>query len=581
MRSAVVLVIISLLSLAPGKLAAAGPLPICAGHEFRSAFHLVVEHQLLLDENASTAEELAEISESALAMRQDLGQLPLCADAIVISRLFIQLGGDYLARAALDLAGLPAADNPYFALLPDDQTRIEDRLAAMLAIDRSGAPPADQRASPACEAEDWRLLDDAIAAFLELAEAPKDEPELEAIDQLLRWREADLPALPDCAHSIDLLHALNAAATDSAANQAFTYGGLPREGNPFPPLLEASLAAISGWQAAHSQAGPSGSAWSAADRPGAESLPPCAPADLAAAADMRSEYAALMEGAETAADPEAFGNDQIAFRDARLSSLPDCAEAFALRWWLAEDLADAALLGALESGAQASIGQGPREAIADNEARLSSSRARLDLRLASDSRHMVADSQAARECDEADHVFFFVYLAPEFWRLADAVLAIRLPQEVPAVIDQSYAFRQLLWERLPRCDDALEMGWLMRSAAADAVAMLALELADAPVWDIPYLPRIAGDINQFSELARAFISPCGKLDGATKTYYVVAENIANIRACASTACAIVTTAVRGQRLDVADDMSNWYEIVMPNCESAFIAGFLASQTPPG
>lgn len=186
----------------------------------------------------------------------------------------------------------------------------------------------------------------------------------------------------------------------------------------------------------------------------------------------------------------------------------------------------------------------------------------------------------APSCDDADHLFFYVYLIPEFWRFTDATLSLSQPDEVAAFIDMSYAFRRLIWANLPRCADALEMGLIMRSVAADTAAMLALELAGAPAQDSPYLPKIAADIERFSEWADQFNATCGAVNSATTTYYVVAENIANIRACASTSCIIVTTASRGQRLDVVDDLSNWYEVILPSCETAYIAGFLASQTPP-
>ena len=575
------LLFISLLSLGPVSLADDSPLPICAADEFLAAFHKVVEHQVLVDESIATLEDLARVSGLMLEMRQELAQLPLCAEAIAIRRLLTQLGGDALARAALAIGGLPAADNPYLTRLPDDQARIEAPLAAMLAVERSEALPAGQRDLPACQAEDWTQLDEAAAALLELAIRTADAGDpaeaLSAIESGLLWREDRLETLPECAESIDLLYAISAASTDSAANLAFTRGGLAAESNPFPPLLEASLAAIRRWRDLHSLKAASPLQPSERRFGRLSQLPPCAEAEpFAALADMQSEYADLIQDARDAdsiADLADFANAQLAFRAARLAPLPHCAEALELRWQLAEALADAALKSAVAAGAPASLAPGQPAALAANDARAATSWARLDSLIGR------ADS-AAPECDEVDHVFFFAYLAPEFWGLTNTALAIALPQEVPAFIDQSYAFRQLLWEYLPRCRGALEMGLLMRSVAADATAMLALELAGAPPWEIPYLPKVAGDIQQFFELASEFITACGNLDGASKTYYVVAQNIANIRACASTTCAIVNTAARGQRLDVIDDMSNWYEIVMPSCETAFIAGFLASETPP-
>ena len=587
-RMAFFVLVISL-CLCPAALAADNPLPICAGDEFLEAFHQVVEHQVLFDNEVATYEELVRVSEIALATRHDLAQLPACSEAIVIERLLTALGGDALARAALRLAGAPDAENPYLIGLPADQARIEDQLAAMLAIDRSAALPAERRELPACQAEDWSLLDVAASSLLLLAQATPggaDPAEsLSAIDQLLRWREDNLGALPECAESIDLLQAISEAATDAAADQAFKYGSMPAGLSPFPPLLQTSLAAIRDWRDLHSLKAASEAASPKAADPGLSQLPACADADaIAAFMDSQSEYAALIEAAvraDSIASLVAFANEQFDFRKARLLPLPHCVEAFALRWWTAEALADAALRSAIVAGAPASIAPDIHPAFAENEARASASWARLEDRLSRGDRALDGSmTAAAPECRDSDHVFLFTYLVPEFWKLTDFAMSISLPQAVPAFIERSYAFRELLWAHLPRCDAALEMGLLMRSAAADAAAMLALELAGAQAWDIPYLPQVAGDIDRFFALAGEFITPCGNLTGDTKTYYVVAENIANIRACASTNCEILTTATRGQQLDVADDMSNWYKIVLPNCETAFIAGFLASQTPP-
>ncbi len=587
MRRLAILVIIILLS--PASLAEDGSLPICTDGKFLEYFNMIVEHQIVFDGDITNASMLNAVSRAQMASRESYqAELPMCSDAVAIQRLLIQLGGDALARAALELADLPDGENPYLLRLPDDQARIESLLSAMLGIDRSGALQSERRELPACEPDDWSRLNDAADAFLDLSNLTSDEADpaaaLAAIDRLLLWREENIPGLPECAESIDLIQAMSAAATDSAAYQAFTYGGVSLERNPFPPLLEASIATVTSWQEQHPFTTVS-QAMSTTRALTENQLPSCPDAELSKAFEgLQSEYAALLERAASAdsiADMADFAEAQISLRDSRLAQLPMCAEAFELRWWTAEVLADAALQSAIEQGAPESIAQGHRATMADNDTRASSGWENLESALASDaSRSIASGGSAARECGDADQVFLFTYLVPEFGRLTDAALAISQPEEVSAFIDKSFAFRRLLWANLPRCADALEMGSLMRSVAADTVAMLALELAGAPVWDIPYLPKIAGDIERLFEWTGEFNTTCGSIEGATTTYYVVAENIANIRSCASTNCAITTTAHRGQRLDVVDDLSNWYEIILPTCETAFVAGFLLSQTPP-
>ncbi len=585
MRRLALILCIIVLNLSPASLADDSAFPLCADDDFLKFFNMIVEHQIEFEADITSASMLHRVSRAQMERREAYtSELPMCADAIAIQRLLIQLGGDALARAALELADLSAGENPYLQRLPVDQARIERLLATMIGADRSGASPSDQRDLPACQPGDWALLEDAAAELLDASDSARDDTDpsatLAAIDRLLRWRENNIPSLPQCADSIALIQALSAAATDSAAYLAFTFGGVSQERNPFPPLLEASIATITNWQEQLPQLRFS----QAARIFSGNQLPACAPGDLSRALEsLPSDYAALIERAasvDSSADLVDYGKAQIAFRESRLAQLPFCAEAFAWRWWTAEALADAALRSAIAGGAPYTIATAHRSAMSENAERASSAGA--DFKDALDG---VPTTTATRRldapaCRDADHVFLFAYLVPEFWKLTDAALAISQPQEVPPFIDQSFAFRRLLWEHLPRCADALEAGALMQAVAADFVAMLALELAQTPITDIPYLPSIASDINRFFQWADQFASTCGSLNGGTTTYYVVAENIANIRSCASTSCAITTTAHRGQRLDVVDDTSTWYEIVLPSCEAAFIAGFLASQTPP-
>lgn len=588
MRRFVILVILILMCLAPASLADESELPICAGGEFRDAFNAIVEHQLLIDEPVSSMGDLQRLSAALLEKRRDhAAQLPICADAIAIQRLLIQLGGDFLARSALEFANLPASENPYLLRLPDAQARIKDLLSTMLGIDRSDAPPPAERDLPACAPDDMNLLADAAAAFLELepakGEGATPAETIDAIDRLLHWREVHIPPLPLCAESIDLIQALSAASTDSATAKAFSYGGVSAARNPFPPLLDTSIATVTSWLKQWSAAVLSQAAGSSPLSARDGRLPPCAPSDLPAEfKELRSEYFALLERADAIVDLADYGEAQIAFRESRLANLPNCEEAFALRWFSAETLADFARRDAVDRDAPAATIDSLSSAIADSKARAESLWVILEDLLADAARRSgEASAAAAPECSDADHVFLFSYLVPEFWEFTDAALMISQAQDVAALADQSYALRQLLWTHLPRCDDALEIGLLMRAIAADTNAMLRLELAGVAVGEIPYLQKIARDMDRLFDWIGEFFSTCGGINGATLTYFVIAENIANVRACASTNCSIVTTASRGQRLDVVDDLSNWYEIVLPNCETAYIAGFLASQTPPG
>ncbi len=587
MRRLATLLCAVVLCLSPASLADDSALPLCADEEFLKFFNMIVEHQIEFDADITSASMLQRVSRAQMERRASYtSELPMCSDAISIQILLIQLGGDALARAALESAGLPADENPYLLRLPDSQARIEDLLSTMLGVDRSDAPPPSERKLPACEMADFSLLAVVAAAFLDLdlSSAGDGNPteSIDAIVQLLQWREDNIPQLPLCAESIELVQALSAAATDYAAAKAFFYAGFSAARNPFPPLMQAGIATVSSWLDRWSAAVVEQSFAAPAGATGKGRLPPCAPADLPADfGKLRSEYVALLERADASAALANYGAAQIAFRQSRLAQLPSCDEAFALRWFGMEALADVTLRLAVDSGAPALTNASPPSGIADSEARAAELWTTLEDLLTPGRPQMDEDKAAtATECSDADELFLLSYLLPEFWEFTEVALMITQPDEVAALVDQSYAFRQLVWTHLPRCDDALAIGFLMRAIAADMVAMLALELAGLPAAEIPFLPNISSDLEGLFKRIGKYFTTCGNANGATTTYYVIAENIANVRACASTNCNIVTTASRGQRLDVVDDLSNWYEIVLPNCETAFIAGFLASQTPP-
>ncbi len=588
MRRLAILVNLILMSLSLAVLADDSALPICTAEEFLKFFNMIVEHQIEFDADITNASMLHRASRAQMERREAYtSELPMCADAIAIQRLLIQLGGDALARAALESAGLPAGQNPYLSRLPDSQARIEDLLSTMLGVDRSAAPSPLERELPACDMADLSLLADAAAAFLDLdpsiGEGANPTESVDAINRILQWREDNVPLLPLCAESIDLVQAMSAAATDSAAATAFAYAGLSAERNPFPPLLEAGAKTVTNWLDQWSATIIDQASARPAHSIGDGLLPPCAPSDLPAEFEaLQSEYAALLERANASANLADDGAAQIAFRQSRLAKLPICEEAFALRWFSMEALADVSLRHAVDGGAPATIIESLPAAMGDSEARAANLWTDLENSLARGERQQGESiGAAAPKCSDADELFVLSYLLPEFWEFTDTALAITQPHEVAALVNQSYAFRQLLWTHLPHCNEALAMGLLMRAIAADIVAMLALELAGLPAAEIPYLPKISRDMERFFDWIGEFYSVCGNVNGATTIYYVTAENIANVRACGSTNCNIVTTASRGQRIDVVDDLSNWYEIVLPNCETAFIAGFLASQTPPG
>ena len=282
MRRLAILLCIIVLCFSPASLADDSALPLCADEEFLKFFNMIVEHQIEFDADITSARMLHRVSRAQMERREAYAsELPMCSDAIAIQRLLVQLGGDALARAALESAGLPAAENPYLLRLPDSQARIEDLLSTMLGVDRSNAPSTTERKLPACEMADLSLLVVVADEFLDLiplsGEGANPAESIDAINRLLQWREYNIPLLPLCAESIDLVQALSATATDSAAANAFVYAGFSAERNPFPALLKASIATVASWLDHWSAMVVEQSSAAPAGATGKGRLPPCAP----------------------------------------------------------------------------------------------------------------------------------------------------------------------------------------------------------------------------------------------------------------------------------------------------------------
>ena len=88
-------------------------------------------------------EQLLSFSEEQMAWRaENIPGVPHCAELLEIRTLLIQLNGDFVARAGLQLAAVPAEDNPYMRL-PGDQERVD---ALAYSSETSGTDTSQARA---------------------------------------------------------------------------------------------------------------------------------------------------------------------------------------------------------------------------------------------------------------------------------------------------------------------------------------------------------------------------------------------------------------------------------------------------
>ncbi|MYD09153.1 MAG: SH3 domain-containing protein [Chloroflexi bacterium] len=576
--------IITLLLLSLLALPARAQAP-CTRAEFLDIFKHTADRQLALDAALATADDLLSFSESAIAERQTILAAPAtCADALEFQRLSIEVTGDYIARQALDLARVPQGDNPYRLRFAGEQERIGAALSAMLSRDRSAAPAADERSLPTCSDAELSELDGLVGELLTLLDGGATSDDLVsallAIDARLHWREKALPRQPGCAEWAALLPRLGAAVTDSAtayAIAATVYGA----DNPYADLAALHVASLRQWlsPAPATLAVPSGATIKSGG------LPACSADELAQAHDqLAPQYGGLIDAAgqiEDVSDLRDYSEAYLQFRGNQLADLPLCAEAFAVGWQARQLLDDLAVRAALDVAAAYSEQHARRTQIEEESARVAAAIDGLGDQLAGINGLSAGMPKASLlACGTSEILFLYYYLRPEFDAFSFAALSLAAPERLPALVERSLVLRELLWLELPRCAEALEIGLVMRRVAADLVAMIGLEAAGSAAIDIPYLHGIAADMSWLAARLEELAGDMGSSAPADTRYYVIAERGANIRACASTDCPIITTALAGEIVYASDDRGSWYRLNLPDNQTGYIAAFLLSRSPP-
>jgi uncharacterized protein YgiM (DUF1202 family) len=70
-----------------------------------------------------------------------------------------------------------------------------------------------------------------------------------------------------------------------------------------------------------------------------------------------------------------------------------------------------------------------------------------------------------------------------------------------------------------------------------------------------------------------------KTPTSSSTMYVNATSNVNVRSCASTSCAVVTTAAPGAAVRILDEEDDWYKVKV-GTKTGYIAAFLLTKTKP-
>lgn len=594
-RRCAIFSLVLLLTVLPGAQGQADGYPQCGEDEVLVVLNTLLDYLVLPSAPLTTPEAVVAHAFDVVATREDsISLLPLCAEAMAMQREDFSLQTDTLGQIALQSVDVPDSANPYTLRLPSSEETRRAGLERLQDLPERAETADDDRSIAGCKQSEV----DAMASLAQRFGALHTRAYgllgadrwIVAVDRVLEWREENLSALPECLIAIELGFKLTAAASYTAAEFAFNHAGVTGAENPYHAAAETAREALETWRDDIRLTRPEYADATVLTLGAPSELPPCNSVEIADAYSTSTyEILDVLEQAQPDdADIDLHGvaDSHMALRAGLLASLPYCAELFEFGWLAREHLgANAAYAAQFTMGRE-----GRRNSFGDQ------------LLTASDGLIAWVEDQGAylaevegivgpapdeREvaaCREGEIAFMIAYVMPDFRAFVDAAFAIETVDELLASFAESQAFRARLWEQLPRCQEALEIGLVMRQIASDWSVMIAMDMAGVDLEENIYIANVRADLDAVDELREALVNAsfAGRAgESAGKTYYVTADPYANVRACASTSCDIVGTARKGESLTVVDESGDWYELRLEGGAVGYIAGFLMSPSPPG
>ncbi len=583
------------LMVAPAARGQESGFPICTETEILVFSSSLINRLEMLDRaSTQTLDDLVKHAVEQVESREnDFLLMPLCAEAIDLQRRSFAEQSDFVGGIALRLARVPDVANPYALRLPDSEGRLQAFQAVLRRADNSQAPGPEDRQAPACTVAQALKLDALTESFdvkyRRVNKLEGDYKWLEVVDQLLQWREQILGEIPECLEAIEVGFMLSKAASDAAALAALQHAGVADERNPYIDPVIAVRQKMNAWkdELELTREENQGASLLILGRP--SQLAACSAAEIKDALDERlGEYldvAELIHSVTSVDDLADFGRAHMELRHGMLSQLPRCAEVFEFEWLAKQLLGDLAAGAAYKIMGYATSDNPFAAAVEVHTSKLGNWMVDMSALLADDERGE-GPAPAEREvevCSAPEVIYVMSYLMPDLSRFVNEGLTLDTVERRDALIDQSFALRDRLWAELPRCQEALKVGMDMRQIAGDWMPMMTMDTAGAQLRDIPYLFEVRERmelISQYSDELKGGAEAAQGPVSVGQSYTVTANPYANIRACASTDCAIVGTAQRGEAIEVIDDSSEWYEIRLDDGGTGFIAGFLARKTQP-
>ena len=425
-------------------------------------------------------DQLLSFSEAQMAWRAEyLVGTPHCAELLEIRTLLIQLNGDFVARAGLQLAAVPDEANPYLQL-PGDHERVNAlaRSSETIATDASQARPCTDEEKRAAISEDTAEY---TRLFNAIRTASVIENYLIYLEDQIAWRDELWTELTPCAEVIELGLLMQRIHSGYASFLALHYAGATPEQNPFHPQIQADRAALQALTMAILQDGRT-------EEPVAEQaagLPPCGSGAFKALFDAMLVYQSDLTGGNlnTLDDLLEYSAEVINWRESSLAPLPPCADVVKARMIMTQLTSDFVARSALDI---AGVADGDNPYL-----RLPSDRERLEAVGLS----MLNEDRA----DAASEIELPACAQSQIGRLSDVIVLYldsmgedEFPapfEQVPAYNDAYLAWRAAGLSDLPPCADGVALGYALNELSSDVATMLALYHAGA---DPDTMPQVYG-----------------------------------------------------------------------------------------
>ena len=594
MRRLLLIGILFSLVLIPAAGAQDSDLARCSEHEVRILLLSLFDLEVVDFRPIETIDDLVRRGAALLDARESsYGLLPLCAEAIAMQRSVIMIKGDKVGQATLRLAGVPDGANPYSLHYPD-LLDLEKALSPdILSEERNEDIKSEVRRLPSCSASDLADLT-ALATGFETAYARASDTGdavlwIIAVDQMLNWRIDNMPTLPDCLEAIALGYWLSKATTDAAVQFAFNHAEVTIDDNPYSASVNALRDTLKSWRDHLRLAEPEFRDAIVVALGPASQLPACNIEQIEKAyrvlqSDVQDLTLRLINPGGTD-DLAQFAAEHMALRNGFLASAPICAEVFEGVWLTRQVLGDYIAWASLLTLGYLPDRNPFNEQVVDKVLQLKSwiRETKNFLDTVEESEANAPEVRELRSCRDGEVTYTIGYAMPDFDNIMNALFDKSDEFDVIKVINDSFRFRDQLWLNLPRCKQALAVGNMMRQIVGDMMPSIALNVAGVNSADIPYIAEHHRDLDRLDELRLELLATTDSDASAIVAgnyYYVNADPYVNIRACASTSCDIVATARYGEGINVVDDSSDWYEVQLDDGQTAFIAGFLISRTPP-